>query len=157
VSNVGVNELAKHLATNREGIARLVEGDVIKRCDDGTYNLDDCRVAYIRHLRDRPRGTGASTRLLEARERLTLLRVAEREHRLCGVEETNAAVTSFCGLTVAALEGLPGSIARARTDRELRAELQQWVTATRTRLADKAEKIADNLERTGQIGDPWAA
>jgi hypothetical protein len=159
MTEVGSSALSAHLFINREQLRRLEMAGVVERLPDGkSFDQDVCRRRYLEYLKSRSgRGSGASTRLLEARERLTQLRIAEREHKLCGVEETNAALTSFAGLTVGALEGLPGGIARARSDRELRAELQAWVTATRTRLADAAEKIADNLEKTGGIGDVWAA
>jgi hypothetical protein len=158
MTEVGSSALSAHLFINREQLRRLEMAGVIERLPGGkTFDQDESRRRYLENLKSRPRGGGASTRLLEARERLTLLRIAEREHKLCGVEETNAALTSFAALAVNSLEGLPGSIGQARSDRGLRTDLQAWVTATRTRLADAAEQIADNLERTGQIGDVWAA
>ncbi len=64
---VGSTELARHLAGNRELIARLCQSGVIEVLPSGKYDLDDCRTRYIRHLRSRPpRGEGQA-KLLEAR------------------------------------------------------------------------------------------
>jgi hypothetical protein len=154
----GVNEMARHLFTNAEGIKRLQESGVIERLPDGQhFDLDDTRRRYLEHLRSRPRGGGANQKLLEARARLTEIRIAEREGRLADVEEMVNALAAVTAWYVAALEGLPGAIAKARGDRELRQELEVWVHNTRTALADKSEAQANAMEKTGQGIDVWAA
>ena len=65
MSSVGVNELARHLATNREGVARLVEAGVIERHGDG--NLISTKAASpisstSAHDREAPAPTPSSRR-----------------------------------------------------------------------------------------------
>jgi hypothetical protein len=133
---VGINELARHLFCTRETLHRYEEAGVIERQPDGkSYDQDACREAVLKHLRARaPRGSSASAKLQEARARLTELRIRKTEHTLADVNETVAAMQFLATGTVNVLEGLPGSILRAREDRQLRAELEQWVQNARTRL-----------------------
>jgi hypothetical protein len=155
----GVSETAAHLFTNREGLKRLEDAGVVERLSDGkSYDLDDCRRRVLEHLRSRPRGGGANQKLLEARARLTELRIAEREHKLADTEEMIGALAAITSWYVAALEGLPGAISKARNDRELRRELETWVFNTRTALAQRSHKQAEAMEKTGKgIDDVWAA
>ena len=155
---VGVNELARHLVCNRETLHHYEEAGIIKREPDGkTYNQDLCREAVLKHLRARPpRGSGASAKLQEARTRLTELRIAKTKHELADVNETIAAMQFLATSTVTVLEGLPGTILRAREDRQLRTELEQWVRNARTALADQMDRQAQSLETTGTAADSWA-
>ena len=82
-----------------------------------------------------------------ARERQRLDREA---HRLIAVDKSYTAISLIAGEAVAIFESLPGSIWKARTDGELRAELKQWVVDGRTRLADRLNEQATSLRETGE-------
>lgn len=157
MTKVGVNELARHLCTNREGLKRLEDAGVIERLADGkSYDQDDCRRKVFEHLRERQaRGASSGTKLLDARARLTELRIAVQEHRLADVAETTGALETITGWYITVLEGLPGTISKARQDRELRAELKQWVSDTRTQLSARCRKQAESLTTTGKAAGGW--
>jgi phage terminase Nu1 subunit (DNA packaging protein) len=69
------NEIAKHLGVSKTTINNLIDKDVIKRPAKGVvggYDLDECREAYIAHLRETAAGrlSGGSLELGEERARL---------------------------------------------------------------------------------------
>jgi hypothetical protein len=158
MTKVGVNELARHLCTNREGLKRLEDAGVIERLADGkSYNQDDCRRRVFEYLRLRQaRGAGAGTKLLDARARLTELRIAVQEHKLADVAETIGALETVTAWYIVTLEGLPGRIKQARQDRELREELKTFVFETRNQLAERCRLQAESLETTGKA-EGWSA
>jgi hypothetical protein len=150
---VGATELGRHLAGNRELVSRLSEKGVIEALPDGKYDLDDCRERYIKYLRSRkPRG-GANVELLAARTKLAELRLQERAHTVVKTDEVTAALQFMAGTCVTTFESLPGSIAQARTDPALRANLTDWVRKSRTHVADACDAHAASLEATGEAHD----
>lgn len=53
-------EVAAHLALSQPAVSDLVRSGIIKRSiGRGGYSLDDCRTAYIRHLREVAAGRSA--------------------------------------------------------------------------------------------------
>jgi hypothetical protein len=55
-----LSEVSRHLLLTREMIRRLVAERIIERGGDGSFDLDQARHAYIRHLRDRRSESGAA-------------------------------------------------------------------------------------------------
>jgi phage terminase Nu1 subunit (DNA packaging protein) len=150
---VGRMELTRHLVGNNELIPRLLEKGVIEQRPDGTFDRDECREKYIRHLRARPpRGTG-NAKLLEARTKLAELRVAERTHKVVSTEEVTAALQFLASTCANIFDGLPYSIAEARSNPVLRATLTDWVRRSRNHVADAMEAHAASLEATGESAD----
>jgi hypothetical protein len=49
-TTVSAQSMADHLAMSRTYLDRLVSSGVIKQRDDGRFDLDRCRVDYLRHL-----------------------------------------------------------------------------------------------------------
>ena len=146
-SNVGVNELAKHLATNREGIARLVEGGVIERRADGKFDIDACRTRYIEHLRSRPARGSSNRALLDARTKLTNIRIAEQQHRLCVTDEWEAAWDFTIGAIKVAFDAVPARCFPRNV--EGRAVVQREVDAALHEICDTAERQSRSLHETG--------
>jgi hypothetical protein len=58
---VGAKQLARHLDLTHPRIAQLADEEhVLERLPNGRFNLDDCRVRYIRWLRDPERRSAKS-------------------------------------------------------------------------------------------------
>jgi hypothetical protein len=145
---VGINELARHLATNRETIHRLREKGVIEVLEDDKYDLDDCREKYIRYLRARPpRGTG-NAELLKARTQLAQLRVDERSHELIRRDEWFATWQIAWNFVLVRLTELPSRI--FPRDVPNRRVVEAAVNQLRQQVCDEIERQADALEQTGE-------
>jgi hypothetical protein len=146
---VGVNELARHLCTNREGLKRLEEQGVIARLPDGkSYDQEDCRRRYLEHLRSRP--TARSSKqdaLYEARAALAQLRAKKLAGELCHVSDFDDAWTEVIGYLLAALVGFPARIIR---DVALRRTIEQELDRLRHDVCDHFRRRADELEGKGK-------
>src|SRR3954451_23878546 len=82
---VSASALALHIDCSRTYIGKLEAEGVIEKKSDGRYDLDACRTAYLKHLREArklsPRGA-ADVALQQAKAELVQLRVAERKGTL---------------------------------------------------------------------------
>jgi phage terminase Nu1 subunit (DNA packaging protein) len=108
-----LSEVSRHLLLSREMIRRLVAERVIERRADGSFDLDQARHAYIRHLRDRRSEKGAAEAALQrAKAREIELRTAERAHELIEIDEAIGALDSILGAVISELAGLPGAATR---------------------------------------------
>jgi phage terminase Nu1 subunit (DNA packaging protein) len=140
---VGVNELARHLATNREGIARLVEQGVIMRQPDGKYDIDDCRVAYLKHLRERKAVVSPErARFEQARAQREEMKARKLAGELCWTRDLNDAWVALIGYIVAGLVAIP---ARCTRDVALRRTIEAELDAWRTDVANEFERRASEL------------
>ena len=71
---VTVTALSLHLDVSREQITRLEKQGVIDRLPSGNFDQDECRVRYLRHLRERSRP--AATTATDTRKRRCCVRSA---------------------------------------------------------------------------------
>ena len=113
---------AKHLDVSRPWLAKLVEEGVIQQLEGGTYDLDDCRVRYIQHLRQR-RTSGKHDGLIEARTSLADLRAAKMRGSLVPKQAAWEHSARTAGRLLMLLEGLPAAFTRDLKERRRLKEL----------------------------------
>jgi phage terminase Nu1 subunit (DNA packaging protein) len=141
---VGINELCRHLDTNREGIHRMVEQGVIVRLPDGRYDQDEARVAYLRHLRERKSvDSPERARFEAARAAREEMKAKKLAGELCYTREFEEAWTAVTGYMVAGIVAIP---ARCTRDVALRAVIEKQLDAWRTDVADYFKRKAEELE-----------
>ncbi len=148
-----ISATARHLDLSRERLRQLQAEGVIEPLPGGGFDIDATRIRYIRWLRDRPVRSSRHDELYAARTELARTRNKALMHELLPYDEVVEAITGMAGWFVSTLEGMP--FAMARHDRPLRETLQAWVRRTREMLADRTERVADTLEKTGRSPDVW--
>ena len=134
---VSATKLADHLAMSRTFLDRLVSSGVIKRRDDGRFDLDRCRVDYLRHLRQARRASPngeARAQYDKAKARLTELRVAKLEGSLMETDDALDATDEMVGMFLTGIGGLgarcfPRDLALRRVVEHEARELQGRVAA----------------------------
>jgi hypothetical protein len=93
--------LAKHLDLTARRAQQLVsEGVLPRRRANGTFDLDKCRINYIRYLRDagrRTKDSDAKTRAQEARTRTLELRARREEGELVEMAEAEVVFADVVG------------------------------------------------------------
>ena len=143
--SVSAQLMADHLAMSRTYLDRLVSSGVIKRRDDGRFDLDRCRVDYLRHLRQAKRVSPngeARAALDKARAREAELRVAKIEGQLMETDDAIAVTDELVGLFLTGLSGLPAQCSR---DMQVRRTIEASVRDMRQRIADKARQRVKEL------------
>jgi hypothetical protein len=106
--------LGQHLGLSRQRIVQLADEGVIARLDDGRFDQDQARLAYLTWLRDparRSAKSAAASELERAKTRLIQLRIAEREKVLMRADEHFGLVDEMAGLFRTGLSSLPARIA----------------------------------------------
>jgi hypothetical protein len=142
-----LSEASRHLLLTREMVRRLVAERIIERRADGSFDLDQARQAYIRHLRDRRSDRGAAEAALQlAKAREIELRTAERARELIEFDEACAALDDIVGGIVSELVGLPAAATR---DLTMRKHLENLINGIRQRTADRIGRQAESLRSTG--------
>jgi hypothetical protein len=144
---VSATKLADHLAMSRTYLDRLVSEGVIKRRDDGRFDLDRCRVDYLRHLRQAKRASvngEARAQYDKAKARLTELRVAKLEGSLMEVDDALDATDQMVGLFLTGIGELgarcfPRDIALRRVVEHEARELQGRIAASAREKAKQYE------------------
>src|SRR5207253_1359713 len=79
------NQCGTHLDLSRVRVVQLVNEGALPRNVDGSFDLDACRLAYIRYLRSEDRRgakSATASRVQEARAKEIELRTAREEGRL---------------------------------------------------------------------------
>jgi hypothetical protein len=77
-----IAQVAVHIDVSERHCKTLIDEGVFKRAPSGRHDLDDCRVRYIRHLRDAAKGrSDSSSGLTDARTRVANARaeIVEQE------------------------------------------------------------------------------
>lgn len=147
-SAVTATELAEHLGLSRQRIAALADVEhVIERLQDGRFNQDGARLAYIKWLRSPERRSARSTAasaFADAKTRLVMLRVREREGALMRTAEALETVEALTGLFVSKLCSLPARLSR---DLAVRRAAEKIVFEIRTTIADEAARFAAAHEK----------
>ena len=148
ITMVNMEQFARHIGLSREMVRRLIAENILAPAPDGKLDQDAARLAYLRHLRDRPVRSQAQDELRAAKTREVEMRMSERLHEL--VEQT-AAVEVVEDCTATMLVGLQGLAARVSgRDLALRRRIDDEICRIRKEAADRIQKHAASLRETGQ-------
>ncbi len=132
MSKASLSRVAQHFGISRTAARDLEIQNVINR----TAGLDSCRLAYIRHLRERhSRRNGSNSHLREARAREIEVRTAQRLGKLVPLEDFDAFVDELCGIFRTELSGLPARVTR---DLMLRRTVEQEITVMLHRVSARS-------------------
>lgn len=143
-TRVNAPTLARHLGITTTSIRRLSRDAVVGTEDDGKFDQDKCRLAYITHLRSRRniKAEGdASYRKLKNRK--LEIEIAALEGELIALDEAMALGEQLIGAFRAGLYGFP---ARVTKDAALRSQIEAASDELLTRLADEFERQAEALQ-----------
>ena len=144
---VNATVLAAHLDLTKTRIRQLVKEGVLRRRTDGSFDLDQSRISYIRWLRsaDRRASKSASaSRVQDARARQIELENARRDAELCEVAEAIAFVDEVIGPLKSELLGFSARVTR---DLELRQKIEIEITGVLQRASDRWASEAAELRR----------
>jgi phage terminase Nu1 subunit (DNA packaging protein) len=107
--------LAKYLDLSPRRVQQLANEGVLPRLRDNTFDLDACRLRYIRYLRDEGRRVSPS----DARERTQVaradeieLRLARERGKLIELETVELVEAEILGKLYSQLVGLPAACTR---------------------------------------------
>jgi len=138
--------LALHLDCSRTYIGKLEAEGVIQRQGDG-FQLDQCRVAYLRYLRrerqQSPRA-GADADHVKVKTEMLQLRLMQAGRDLVSREAHEAMIDQMAGLVLTKLGGWPARIAGA--DLGLRRRAEAVLRELRTEIAEACTKLADERD-----------
>jgi hypothetical protein len=141
--------LGEHLDLTGERIRQLADDGVIERRPDGLFDQDDCRLRYLRWLRDPARRqvrSEAAAAFLAVKTQTMELKLEERKRRLVPIETYHEMVDTLAGTVLTALGGMAARI--GGHDLQSRRRVEQVVYETRVAIAQAANKLAD------QAGEP---
>jgi hypothetical protein len=144
---INATVLAAHLDLKRTRIRQLVAEGVLRRRSDGSFDLDQSRISYIRWLRsaDRRASKSASaSRVQDARARQIELATARVEGELCTTQEAIEFVDEVVGGLRAELSGFAARVTR---DVALRQILDNEITGILARAASRWGAEAAELRR----------
>lgn len=145
------NQCGTHLDLSRVRIVQLVNEGALPRNDDGSFDLDACRVAYIRYLRSEDRRGAKSvtaSRVQEARAKEIELRTAREEARLVPLESVQAAVADILGTYRYELTGVPAAVTR---DLAFRAEIEKQLNDAIDRCRQRFDQVGDALRAGREV------
>jgi hypothetical protein len=151
------SEVARHLDVSAQRVGVMVNEGILKRSADGRFDLDACRVAYIRWLRAAPQRharSGASTRAQELKVQKLELDLAREHGRLIEIEEVEAAVQDILSTYVAELRGVPAAATR---DIELRRTVEGKLRDAIERCRSRFDQALAALRRGEPIIEDEAA
>lgn len=150
---------AAHLDLTRQRVAALANGGNLPRNEDSTFNLDHCRIAYIRFLRQAAGRRAASgdsgAQLREARSREIDLRIAREVGELIAIEDVEAVVEDAVSAFCAELAGLPAACTRDLALRTvIEDQLGNAINRCRKRLGQAAQlQFNPEIIKTEELGD----
>jgi hypothetical protein len=151
-ATVTATELGEHLGLTRQRISVLADTEhVIERLADGRFDQDDCRLRYLRWLRDPQRRSArseAASEFSKAKTELIRLRIEQRKRILVSREEANACIDHTVGLFLTKLSGLS---ARASRDLVVRRAIDGVIFTIRQEIADECLRLADE---NGEPAEP---
>ena len=144
VAGVTMTEVATHLDLSRQRIAGLADEGVLPRLPDGKFDLDACRIAYLRWLRTERRSARSAVdgAFTEAKTRLLELRTMEKLGTLVPKEAAEHAIDVYCAPQTTELLTIGARV--ARTDLQLRRRIDAVVLEVRRAIhAAMGEKVAE--------------
>jgi hypothetical protein len=129
-------QVAHHLDISQPRVAQFVAEGVFKPLPTRKLDLDACRLAYIRWLRDETRKssqTAAAARVADARAQAIEQRTAREAGKLIPVDDLETWMGETLGMFRSTLWGLPAASTR---DLTLRAEIQKHLDDALGRIED---------------------
>jgi hypothetical protein len=149
-----LTETSRHLDVSREAIRRLEASGVLRQEAGGGFDLDETRLAYIRHLRERPMKSAKRERLYEVQTELREHELAVRRHdyvKLKDYEETY----KFLVMAVRSIAYAMGNslimTLNARTDRDTRHLIDTHINRYLHAVAAFAEWQDQSLANRGEV------
>ncbi|MCK1424602.1 hypothetical protein IVA96_15695 [Bradyrhizobium sp. 159] len=140
-------QIATHLDISQPRVAQFVGEGVFKPLPSRKLDLDACRIAYIRWLRDETRKSSqsaAAARVQDARAKAIELRTAREEGQLWDAEATKAAIEDILGTYRSELEGVaPGSTRDLAIRTAIQQQIDDAMDRCRARFA-RAERALSN-------------
>lgn len=134
---INATVLAAHLDLKRTRIRQLVAEGVLRRRSDGTFDLDQSRISYIRWLRSderRASKSASASRVQDARARQLEVENARREGQLCEVQEALDFVDDVIGPLKSELLGFSARVTR---DLELRQKIEVEISGILARASER--------------------
>jgi hypothetical protein len=142
---VTATQLAAHLAMSRQHVVRLADVQhVIERLPDGRFDQDDCRLRYLRWLRDPARRSArseADAEFQKAKTELIKIRIAEKHGKLILASDHEAFVETITGLFLSRLSGFAARC--GGRDLAARRAIDQAVYDLRVEIAQAAHALGD--------------
>ena len=143
VAGVTMTEVATHLDLSRQRIAGLADEGVLPRLPDGKFDLDACRIAYLRWLRTERRSARSAVdgAFTEAKTRCSSCGRWEAG-TLVPKEAAEHAIDVYCATVTTELLTIGARV--ARTDLQLRRRIDAVVLEVRRAIhAAMGEKVAE--------------
>jgi hypothetical protein len=150
---------AKHLDLSQQRITQLVDENVLQRLPNGRFDLNDCRVRYIRWLRDPERRTAKSkvdSDFVKAKTELIAIRVREKQRALMETSEAMEMMEKMIGTVLTHMGGMAPRAARlveGNASLLIRREVDRIVFDTRTDIANQFNEFARWAEETQPTTD----
>jgi len=144
-NTVIATELAKHLDLSRQRVQQLVDEHVIARLSNGRIDQDDCRVRYLRWLRDperRSARTQAVADFVKAKTEILQLKLAEKRGELVRQSDVDALIDELVGVTLTAMSSMPARCV-PHGNLPTRRRIEQVVFEVRTEIPQIAQRKAD--------------
>jgi hypothetical protein len=114
--SVTASAVAAHLAMTRQNVVKLAHVDhLFERLPDGRFDLDACRFAYLKWLRDPARRSARSEAAAEhakAKTELLQIRIMERQRKLVRREDVNELIDELAGTVLTHLSGMAARCSR---------------------------------------------
>ena len=145
---VSMEQFARHIGLSREIVRRLIAENVLTPEADGRLNQDPARLAYLQHLRQRPRRSAAQDEWRSAKAREVELRISERTHELIERPAAKEVVEDVLATLLVGLQGLAARV--GGRDLALRRKIDDEIYRIRKEAADRIQKHAASLRETGQ-------
>jgi hypothetical protein len=143
-ATVTATELGEHLGLTRQRISVLADTEhVIERLADGRFDQDDCRLRYLRWLRDparRAAKSAAASEFTAAKTELIRMRIAEKQRTLIPIDDAIATTDAIVGIMLTKLSGMGARVSR---DLTIRRAIDAVIFEIRTEIANEAHKMAD--------------
>ncbi|WP_029084336.1 hypothetical protein [Bradyrhizobium sp. th.b2] len=108
-------QVAQHLDISQPRVAQFVGEGVFKPLANRKLDIDTCRIAYVRWLRDETRKStqsAAAARVQDARAKAIELRTSREEGRLWEAEEVSAIIADILGTFRHELGGVAAAATR---------------------------------------------
>lgn len=134
---------ASHLDLTRQRVTALANDGILTRKEDGTFDLDESRIAYVRFLRQaasrRAINGDSGAKLREARAREIELRIAREAGDLVLIEDVESVIQEATTIFVSELNALPAACTR---DPALRKVIEEKVGDAIDRCRERLEQAA---------------
>lgn len=148
IAKVSLESFGRHIGVSRERVRTLISEGVITPTADGKLDQDAARLAYLRHLRDRPVRSQSADKLREAKAREVELRMAERLHELIERDTAQEVVEDVLANLMVGLQGMAARI--GGRDLALRRKIDDEIFRIRAEAANRLKAHAKSLRQSGK-------